>query len=209
LFVLAGVLAFAEPVGAASSGGGSGQFYYCCTDAAGKHVCGDILPQVCYGRAYREMGADGRAVREIAAPLTAEQRAQRATEEEQRRLTEIEQKEQQRKDQLLLETYASLDDLEVIRKRALDDVRKAITNAETQIAEIKVLRKKYEDEAEFYQNKTLPAEVEKGLADTGSEINAQETVIEAREKDLQNLQEKYDGDRKRFLELQQRAILKK
>ena len=202
-FVLAGVLLLlAAPAGAAPAAGG-GKFY-CCADPTGKYVCGDILPQACYGRAYRELGADGRTVREVEAPLTAEQRARRAAEEEERRQDAIRQKEQQRKDQALLDTYISLDDIEVLRKRALDEARQSIRNAEIRIAEIKGLRKKFEDEAEFYKKKAMPPEIQKGLADTEFEIKAQESIIEAKRKDMVTLQAKYDDDRKRFLNLQRR-----
>ena len=45
---------------------------YCCNDASGKQVCGDLMPQECYGRAYREVGDSGRTVRNVEAPLTAD-----------------------------------------------------------------------------------------------------------------------------------------
>ena len=50
--------------------------FFCCNDASGKQVCGDILPQACYGRAYRELGSNGQTIRTVDAPLTAEQRSQ-------------------------------------------------------------------------------------------------------------------------------------
>ena len=207
--VLAGALALAGPAGAAPAAGGSGSGkFYCCTDLAGKYVCGDILPQACYGRAYRELGADGRTVREIDAPLTAEQRARRAAEEEERRQEAVRQKEQQRKDQALLDTYVSLEDIEAMRKRTLDDVRQSIRNAETRIVEIKALRKKFENEAEFYKKKAMPAEIQKGLADTEFEVKAQESIIESKKKDMVTIQAKYDDDRKRFLDLQHRRAAK-
>lgn len=206
LAVLAGV-APATPVVAAPPGAaapGSSRFY-CCADANGKHVCGDILPAVCYGRAYRELGADGRTLREIEAPLTAEQRAQRAAEEEQRKIEEVRLKEQQRKDQALMDTYVSVEDIENLRRRALGEVNRQIGNAENRIVEIRGSRKKFEDEAEFYTKKPMPAEVRKGLSDTEFEIKAQESIIEAKKKEIALIQAKYDQDRKRFLDLQQRG----
>ncbi|MDR1935906.1 MAG: hypothetical protein LBS49_10085 [Candidatus Accumulibacter sp.] len=205
--VFAALLACAGSASAATDSASGGKFY-CCTDSAGKHVCGDILPQACYGRAYRELGADGRTLREIAAPLTAEQRAERAAEEEKRRQEEAARKEQERKDQLLLGIYASLEDLELMRKLALDDVRKAISNAEARIAEIQESRKKFEDEAEFYKNKPLPPDLEKALADTEFELKAQESIIEARKKDMAAIQEKYDEDRQHFFDIQRRKANK-
>jgi len=143
-------------------------------------------------------------VREVDAPLTAEQRAQRAEEEKQRKEEEARQKEQQLQDQALLNTYANLEDIEAMRKRALDEVGKSIKAAEGRIAEIRVRRKKFEDEAEFYKKKTLPPEIKKGLLDTEYEIRSQQSVIEAKHKETGAIQAKYDGDRARFLDLQQR-----
>lgn len=204
-FVVAALaLALAGAASAAPGQGGGGGKFYCCTDANGKQVCGDIVPQVCYGRAYRELGADGRTVREIEAPLTAEQRAKKAAEEEQRKEDEARQKEQQRKDQALLDTYASVEDLEAMRKRALEDVSKSIKSAEARIVEIKALRKKYENEAEFYKKKKMPAEVQKGLGDTEFEIKAQESIIEAKKKEIGAIEAKYDEDRSRYIDLKRR-----
>jgi hypothetical protein len=205
-FILAGILAFAGPAGAASSGDAGAGKFYCCTDQNDKHVCGDILPMVCYGRAYRELGANGRTIREVAAPLTAEQRAERVAAEEKRRKEAVIAAEQQRQDEILLATYASIDDIEAMRKRSLDDIHRLIRSAEERLGEIKASRKQFEDEAEFYKNRDLPATVEKGLADTEFEIKAQEAIIEARKKDLDAIQDKYDEDRKRFLDLQRRQV---
>jgi hypothetical protein len=205
-FILAGILALAGQAGAAPSGDvGSGRFY-CCTDNADKYVCGDTLPQACYGRAYRELGANGRTIREIAAPLTPEQRVERVAEEEKRRQEALIAAEQQRQDEILIAMYANIDDLEATRKRSLDDVRRAIRSAGERISEIKALHKQFQDEAEFYKNRDLPVTVEKGLADTEFEIKAQEAIIEAKEKDIDALQDKYDEDRRRFLDLQRRQF---
>ena len=95
----------------------AGQFF-CCSDATGKQVCGDILPQPCYGRAYRELGANGQVIRSVEAPLTAEQRTQRAAEEEKRRIEDEKRREQQRKEQALLNTYGSERDIDAMRMRA-------------------------------------------------------------------------------------------
>ena len=174
---------------------------FCCADTSGKQVCGDILPQACYGRAYRELGYDGRTLRNVEPPLTAEQREQRAAEEEQRKVEAAALKEKQRKEQALLNTYASEKDIEAMRLRAQEDVHKSIKNAEVQIVTIRARRKKFEDEAEFYKKKQPPAEVLKGLRDTDFEIKAQQSVIESKQKELDIIRAKYDEDLKRYREL--------
>ena len=174
---------------------------YCCYDAGGKQVCGDLLPQACYGRAYREIGTTGRTVRNVEAPLTAEQRAERAEEEAQLKIEEAANREQRRKDQALLNTYSSEKEIEFLRARANGDVQKAIAAAEAKIAEIRAQRKKYENEAEFYQKTEMPAEVHKGLLDADFEIKAQELVIESKTKELEIIREKYDEDLRRFRDI--------
>ena len=56
--------------------------------------------------------------------------------------------------------------------------------------------------------KAMPAEIQKGLADTEFEIKAQESIIESKKKDMVTIQAKYDDDRKRFLDLQHRRAVK-
>lgn len=188
----------------AGSAAAAGQFY-CCNDEHGKQVCGDILPPACYGRAYRELGSSGRTVRNVDAPLTAEQRAQRVAEDERRKEQEAALKEQKRKDQALLETYATEKDIETLRRRAENDVNLSIKAAEDKIAEAHKQRRKFENEAEFYKKKQLPPQVDKGLRDADAEVAAQMSVIASKKKDLETIRIKYDEDRRRFLELTRRA----
>ena len=182
---------------------GAGQFF-CCHDTSGKQVCGDILPQACVGRAYREVGSNGMTIRNVEAPLSAEQRAQRAAEEEKRRIEDEKRKEQQRKDQALLNTYGSERDIDAMRMRAETDVFQSIRNAEAKITEIRQQRRKFENEAEFYKKKKLPMEVKKGLDDADAEIRAQEASIEAKKKDLETIRARYDDDKRRYIELSRR-----
>lgn len=182
----------------------AGPRIYCCHDDSGKQVCGDILPSVCYGRAYRELGDSGRTSRLVDAPLTVEQRAQRAAEEQRRKEQERVLNEQRRMDQALLNTYASEKDIEIMRSRAERDLTVAIKAAEERIAEIRKQRKKFEDEAEFYRNRQLPAEVAKGLRDADYEIGAQESVIESKKRDQETMRAKYDEDLRRFRDLSKR-----
>ncbi len=178
---------------------------YCCADDQGKQICGDLLPQVCRGRAYRELGESGQTIRRVEAPLTAEQRTQLAAEEARRKEQEAANKEQQRKDQALLATYGSEKDIETVYTRAVQDVNQSIKNAENKIAELRKNRKKFENEAEFYKKRALPAEVAKGLSDTDLEIKSQESIIEFKTKDLETIRIKYEEERRRYLEVSQRS----
>ena len=199
-------ITFAPAAPAAPPAGGGSGLLYCCNDSNGKQVCGDILPQACYGRAYREIGDGARTVRQVEAPLTPEQRVQRAADDETRRQEEIVRKEQQRKDQALLNTYGSERDIDAMRARAEEDVQKSIQAAETKIAEIRQQRKRFENEAEFYKKKPMPPDIQKGLNDANGEIQAQESIIEAKKKELEIVRTKYAEDKKRYLDLNRRGV---
>lgn len=188
---------------ASSSALAAGQFF-CCHDSSGNQVCGDILPQACYGRAYREIGSNGQTVRTVEAPLTAEQRVLRAAEDEKHRIENEKRLEQHRKDQALLNTYGNERDIDAMRMRAETDVFQSIRNAETKISEIRLSRRKFENEAEFYKKKTLPADIKKGLDDADFEIRAQNSIIESKKKELENIRAKYDEDKRRYIELSRR-----
>jgi hypothetical protein len=181
---------------------------FCCNDEHGKQVCGDLLPQACYGRAYREIGSSGRTLRNVEAPLTAEQRAQRAAEEATRKAQETALKEQKRKDQALLDTYGTEKDIATLKLRAEQDVNRSIKAAEAKIAEAQLQRKKFEDEAEFYKKKQLPPEIAKGLRDLDYEIAAQQSVIASKKKDLEVIGQKFEEDRRRFLELSRGTVIR-
>ena len=177
---------------------------YCCADDQGKQVCGDLLPPVCRSRAYREIGASGQTVRRVDAPLSAEQRAQQAADEARRKEQEAARKEQERKDQALLATYGSEKDIDTVYNRAVQEIKQSIKLAEEKIVEIRLRRKKFENEAEFYKKQSLPAEVAKGLRDADQEIRLQESLIEMKSKDVESTRAKFEADRRHFLELSKR-----
>jgi len=178
---------------------------YCCADDQGKQVCGDLLPQVCRDRAYREIGNSGQTVRRVDAPLTAEQTAQRETEEARRKEQEAALKEQQRKDRALLATYGNEKDIETVYNRSVQETMQAIKAAEDKIADIRKRRKTFENEAEFYKKRTLPVEVEKGLRDADAEVKTQESLIGVKKKDLESLRARYEDDLRRYTELTRRS----
>lgn len=180
---------------------GGGEFYCCPDPGSGRRVCGDILPDVCHGRAYRVFDRSGNLIKEIGPPLTPEQKAAAAAEAQKRKQEEEVAREQRRRDQALLDTYSRLEDIDLAQHKAEEDVRISIANAEAQIQVIRQRRRSFENEAEFYKNKPLPPEVEKGLRATAHEIRLQEELRDLKKKDFETIRNKYDADRKRYLEL--------
>ena len=171
---------------------------YCCN---GGRICADSLPEQCRGKAYRILDNKGNVIKEVGPPLTPEQKAQLVLEEKQRKEAEEKLKEQRRKDQALLDTYATLEDIDIAQRKAESDINLAIKDIETKIEASKKKRKKFEDEAEFYKKNSMPAEVTKGLGEADHEIKTQQELLAVKRGDLQTIKTKYDTDRKRYIEL--------
>ena len=193
-------LAFISLLLAAFSAQAAGNFF-CCPDANGRRTCGDTLPDVCRGKAYRIIDGSGNVIKEVGPPLTAEQRTEAALLEKRRQEQDALAREQRRKDQALLDTYSSVKDIDAAQQQAETDLRRAIDSANAQIDVIREERKKYEREAEFYKKKNIPAELSKGLRETDYNIKLLEDMREIKRRDYQTVKNKYDSDRKRYLEI--------
>ena len=188
----------------ATSAQAAGEFYCCQDPGTGRRVCGDTLPRVCRGEAYRILDSAGNVTREVGPPLTAEQKAEQALENKRRKQLEEASREQRRRDQALLDTYTTPEDIDLAQKKAEADLNIAIQAATTRINEARTKRKKYENEAEFYAKKTLPPELSKELRALEHEIRLQQELLDIKKRDFEAIKAKYDADRKRYFELTRR-----
>ncbi|HLO64224.1 MAG TPA: hypothetical protein VK165_14800 [Azonexus sp.] len=182
----------------------AGEFYCCQDPASSRRVCGDTLPEQCRGRAYRVLDSGGNVVKEVGPPLTAEQKAEQILENKRRKQLEDASREQRRRDQALLDTYTTPEDIDLAQKKAEADVNVAIQATNERIATAQKKRKKLADEAEFYKKKAMPPELEKDLRAIDHEIKLQQELVELKKKEFDTIKGKYDADRKRYFELTRR-----
>lgn len=174
---------------------------YCCADERGRQVCGDSLPRECYGRAYREVSERGTTIRQVEAPLTPEQQAQRDAELATKKKAERAAMEEKRKNQALLNTYASEKDVDVARTRALADVENRAKEVQAKYNEAVKRKQKLDGELEFYKKKPVPPELNEQIKASEAEIKAQQNAIEAKKKEMEQVRIRFDEEKKRYLEL--------
>lgn len=176
-----------------------------CCQVDGRKVCADSMPAQCIGKAYSLVNDRGMVIRHVEAPKSDEQKEQDAIAAKKKRDAELAEKlaekEQQRRDRALLDTYGSEKDIDALRSRAEQDVLTTIKQAEGRIAESQKRKKKLESEAEFYKNKALPDDVRKGIKEADSDIRAQQELIDLKQKDLLAVRAKYDAEKRRYREL--------
>jgi len=175
--------------------------FYCCQDSSGRRVCSDTLPEQCRGRPYRVLDSGGNIMREVGPPLNAEERAQLAAENIRKKQQDEAAREQQRKDQALLDTYATLQDIDLSQRKAENDLNLAIAATQAKINVATTKRRKLLDEAEFYRKKSLPPELDRDLRAIEHEIKLEQDLLDLKKRDFETIRTKYDGDRQRYLEL--------
>lgn len=174
---------------------------FCCDDAKGTKVCGDFLPPACQGRAYEERDGKGYIAKQVEAPLTPEQLAQR--EAEKARKAELEKKaaEDRRRNLALLATYSSEKNILVARDKALAELEKNRKQSEARLEEAKKKKKKIDQDKEFYKGKPLPEDVKAQIRDNEKEISAHTAAVAAKLKEAEEIAAKFEDERKRYLEL--------
>lgn len=174
---------------------------FCCTDDKNQQRCGDVLPEACRDRAYAEYNEAGIRVRSVARPLTeAEQAAKDIEDRKKRDIAEAAQK-QQRADQALLSTYSDEKDLDTARDRAVSELQRSIKSAEEKLADLNKNKAKLMSDTEFYKNKSLPPDLKQKIARNDSALLEQQTTIADKKKEIEETEAKFDGFRKRLLEL--------
>lgn len=177
---------------------------YCCNDSSGQRICGDTLPQVCYDRTYRELTPGGRVVREVEL-LTPAQRTQREAALKAQRERAAREAEAKRRDQVLLDSYASVSEIDRRRDREISGIEADLKRARSRETELLALKARQE------KAKPSAGTTAKAIADelgtiTG-ELDAIRSVIDAKQREIDQTRSRFDADRQRYLELVQNADL--
>lgn len=174
---------------------------YKCKDSSGQTYYTDRPPAACLGKEIDVLSTQGTVLKKREAALTPEQRAARDAEEKRKQEEALAAKEERRKNQALVNTYASVKDIEDGRARALKQAEQAMQDIEKRIADAKKRAKKLESEKEFYRNKPLPKKLKDDISNNDIELETQQNALANRNKTLDEINAKYDEDKRRYLEL--------
>jgi len=174
---------------------------YCCTDERGHQVCGDSLPRECFGHAYRELSERGTLLRQVDAPLTPEQQAQREAAAANKKKEERAAMEERRKNQALINTYTSEKDVDIARDRTLADIENRAKEAQAKYNEAVKRKQKLEAEMEFYKKKPVPTELKEQIKAAETEIKAQQTAVDAKKQEMDQVRNRFEEEKKRYREL--------
>jgi hypothetical protein len=176
---------------------------YKCVDARGKVYYTQVPPPECLGRDTQELNKSGTLIRKNPAVIPLSPAQEQAREAERRKKIEDEEKskEERRKNLALLNTYSSEKDIEDARARSLAEAQGAIEDTERSIAGAQKRQKELEAEKEFYVKKPMPFKLKQEIANNEIQIRNQTVLLDAKKKEINTINAKYDEDRRRYIEL--------
>ena len=154
---------------------------YRCVGKDGKKYYGQSLPPQCVGQSVEQLNSAGRVVKKFDAQASADERAKKEAEDADRKKREAVSKEEGRRDRALLATYSSESEIEAARKRALSGNIAQIKEVEGKIADLKKRKAAHEN--------------------VDSELKVEEGLLDVKKKEVEQINHRYDDDKKRFLDL--------
>ena len=174
---------------------------YKCKDAAGKVYYTQVPPRECLGRDTQELNKSGVVVKQAEKRTSASEAQAQEAERKKKAEQDEAAREERRKNTALLNTYSSEKDIEDQRARALKEAQEQIAATEKSIAGAQKRQKELESEKEFYVKKPMPPKLKQEISNVDIEIKNQTALLEAKKKEIDTINAKYDQDKKRYVEL--------
>jgi len=195
IVVLAILLALAAAPAAAQ------QRLFKCKDGKGKTYYTQTPPTECLGKEMEELSRQGTVVKKREGALTPEQVAAREAEEKRKKEDETAAKEEKRKNTALLNTYSNEKDIDDGRQRALKQAELAVKDIEKRITEAQQRTRDLAAEKEFYAKKPIPKKLQDDLKNNEIDLKGQQEALAAKNKELGEINAKFDADKRRYVEL--------
>jgi flagellar biosynthesis GTPase FlhF len=170
-------------------------------DEKGKVHYLDRPPTEAAGRPLDQLNRQGAVLKQGEVALSPEQVAAREAEKRRAQEEQIKLREENRKNQALLDTYASEKDIDESRARAIAAANDSIKDSKTRLDEALKRQEKLKGEAEFYQKRPMPQQLKQEVQNNEREIAIQREAIEKKQQEISSLNAKYDDDKRRYLEI--------
>jgi chromosome segregation ATPase len=166
----------------------------------GRPVFGDTLPKECYGRAWVQR-INGVVVHREEAQPTPDESAMRREAARQREQARQEALRQKQRDDALRERYSTLADLDQRRDRELGELDNAIADLRVEERELFARRRGIDEEIKALGDKPVVADLTKALSYADEELARARAAIERKVTERDNLRQRYDEDRRHYIEI--------
>ncbi len=194
-------LAMAASGTARAAGPAPGGGIYTCTDEKGRRLTADRPIADCSHKEQQLLNRDGSLRAVVPATLTAEERADKEARERAAAEARAAQADAVRRDRNLTARYPDEATHQRARESALDTVRLAIKATEIRLRELQAERKPLQEEAEFYQGKTLPPKLRASIEANDASVDAQRSSSATQAAELGRIVKIYDAELERLRRL--------
>ena len=180
------------------------QYTYRCTGHDGKKYYGQTIPNACLGRPLELINKQGLVVKRIDPEGDEKKRAEKEAELEKKREAEAAQRDISRRNQALLATYTSEKDIEDSRARELREHERQVKEIEFRVGEIRKRQTRFEKELAVYKEAgkgNPPPRLQEEITNAQIDLKAQQNLLEAKKKDANAINARYDEDRRRYAEV--------
>lgn len=176
--------------------------YYRCVAKDGRKIYGEVIPAACLGLVVEQLSPQGIVLRRIEPPPTPRQIADTAAEEQKRREDAKAAQIQARRDHALLATYPTMESIEEARGRALRQASATLEQLESDIEQLRQREADLNKQLAAYKgSRKPPAKPVEDLRQVELDLAAQSVVLAAKQKDIEAINARYDGDKQRYAEL--------
>jgi hypothetical protein len=179
------------------------QYTYRCVGKDGKKYYGQTIPQACFGQPLELINKQGLVVKRIDPEGEEKARLAKEAEEEKKRELESARKDEMRRNRALLATYTSEKDIEDLRNRDLREHQKGLQEVEKRIQDIKRRQAQFQKELALFKESgkgTPPARLQEEIVNAEIDLKAQQSLLEAKKKEAQHINARYDEDKRRYQE---------
>lgn len=172
-------------------------------DKQGVTHYGSSVPPQYADQQLQVLNSQGMTVKTLAAPKTPEQLAAEKQQQATAAQETEEQKKQHATDQMLLDTYTSVADIEQDRKTRAKAMDAQITVTNSAIASLEGNLKTYKKQQEVLtkNHKPIPESLRKDLSNTDQQLAADRKLLDQQTQQKQAMEARFDGYAKRFQEL--------
>jgi hypothetical protein len=176
-----------------------------CQDNTGKWHYGDNAAEECARSKIEVLSGEGVKKKEILAPPTEAEVADRERRREELEREKLNAEEQAKRDKILLQTYAVEDDIILVRDRKLSQLEATIKASEDTLKSLNAALARMETQKQGDTDAKALAQTEKGIAQTKGQITRHEASVAQKRKEQEQLRKQYAQDLERYRELKQKA----
>lgn len=175
----------------------------CWTNSDGVRECGDSVPPEYSQQGHKEFSEQGIVVDETEAAMTdtelEELKRITAEKAEQKRREEV----QKRRDRMLLDTFASVEDIELARDRKISAIDSSISLAERRINKLRQEKDRLITKAAGFerQGKEIPEYIAEDINRVDRQITANNEFIADKREEQEVVRARHDRDIKRYNEI--------